>query len=150
MSILSDIDSHAAGLAALAALLAVVIGPALQSIAAVKQGRSQAIAAFTGSLTQSAINETARLISLVADLYSSPKDGRKSIQKEIYNCELKVTLIVGTSTEVRNQVVTYLSLIRSGAESFVTSDEMERLVAELKTSFDKLIKEERVNVRQGN
>lgn len=149
VALISFVDAHAAGLAALAALLAVLIGPTLQSIASVKQGRSQAIAAFTGSLTQSAINDTAQLIALVAELYAAPPDHRRPLQKRIFDCELRATLIIGTSTLARSQLVTYLALIRDGAERLVESEEMERLVQELKASFESVLLEERKNVRSG-
>lgn len=145
----ADLNSYAPGLTALAAVFAVVVGPALQSWGSVRQGRSQAIGIFATEMVKTCISEIAQLINLTSDLYSADVLDMRRVRRELYATQLKISLIIGRSTPAGRAVCDDLERIQEGAFAGVSSGTIEAAITDLKVHFEVFLALERKKIQTG-
>lgn len=147
---LQSLTTNAAGLTALAAILAVVIGPWIQSHGATKQGRSQAFGQFITQSISEIVNEIARMVELAIQVRAYGTQISEEAKEKLYLSHLRATLLVGKHTDPGLSLCSKISILRDVVlDSNVNSGSIEMAVDNVSKAFDAFVASERARIRSG-
>jgi uncharacterized membrane protein affecting hemolysin expression len=149
LSVLNHLKEYANVLVAIAALLAVLIGPSIQAFGAIRQGRSQAISNLSTALITEAVNQVSRIILLASEYQSSDWAKKNDILRGIYHSEAAVILIMGQKTAITRRLESSLRCLREALHANKDGHSIEKLINDINEVFFEALAEERKNIRSG-